>query len=156
MPSSLWLCNTMLKQVDWNSAYMLAELGAAEGVLSKRILNHMIPDARLQVYEIESKFVHKLQMIEDNRLQVMHCSAEFLNNDYDVIFSCLPLLSMPARVSIRILQQAQKKLIKRNGTLILFQYTRLSEKLLSRYFLWEKKFVIRNVPPAQVYVCRPR
>ena len=146
----------MLKQVEWNNAYYLAELGAAEGVLTKRILKHMQPEAQLQVYEIESRFVHQLNMIKDARLHVRHCSAELLDHDYDIIFCCLPLLSMPRRISIRILQQAQKKLKERNGILVLFQYTSLSEKLLSRYFFWKKKFVIRNVPPAQVYVCHPR
>ncbi len=51
--------------------------------------------------------------------------------------SCLPLLSIPVRISVRILQQARQRLLARNGTLVLFQYSHLSEKLLSRYFSLE-------------------
>jgi len=57
---------------------------------------------------------------------------------------------------VRILQQARQRLLARNGTLVLFQYSHLSEKLLSRYFHWKRLRVVRNFPPALVYVCTPR
>lgn len=61
-------------------------------------------------------------------------SATQMATDYDVVFSCLPLLSIPVRISVRILQQARQRLLARNGTLVLFQYSHLSEKLLSAIF----------------------
>jgi len=155
VPSSPWLCNTMLKQVEWDSALSIAELGAADGVLTKRILAKMRPDAELGAYEIQPNFIQQLKRIEDPRLQVLARSAEQLERDYDVIFSCLPLLSIPLRISLRILQQAQKTLRTRNGTLVLFQYSQLSEKILSRYFSWTKVREVRNFPPALVYICKP-
>ncbi|MGL4861281.1 MAG: class I SAM-dependent methyltransferase [Enterobacteriaceae bacterium] len=155
-PSSSWLCNAMLSQVEWQNTYSIAELGAATGVLTRRILSHMRSDAILQVYEIENLFLRELQKIEDPRLQVMAQSAERLDQDHDIIFSSLPLLSIPTRVSIRILQKVQQSLHQRNGTLMLFQYSWLSEQLLSRYFTWEKTWVIKNLPPAIVYTCKPR
>ena len=71
-------------------------------------------------------------------------SATQMATDYDVVFSCLPLLSIPVRISVRILQQARQRLLARNGTLVLFQYSHLSEKLLSRYFHWKRLRVVRN------------
>lgn len=155
-PSSPWLCQAMLNQIEWTGALSIAELGAADGVLTKRILGRMRADASLEAFEIQSNFVHQLRKIDDRRLQVMDRSAEQMARDYDVVFSCLPLLSIPLKISIRILQQAQQCLRARNGTLVLFQYSHLPEKLLSRYFHWKRLRVVRNFPPALVYVCTPR
>jgi len=155
-PSSPWLCQAMLNQVEWTRALSIAELGAADGVLTKRILGRMRADAALEAYEIQPNFVHQLRKINDSRLQVMAHSAEEMATDYDVVFSCLPLLSIPLRISMRILQQARQCLLARNGTLVLFQYSHLSEKLLSRYFHWKRVRVVRNFPPALVYICTPR
>jgi phospholipid N-methyltransferase len=116
----------------------------------------MRADASLEAFEIQSHFVHQLRKIDDRRLQVMDRSAEEMAGDYDVVFSCLPLLSIPLKISMRILQQAQQRLLARNGTLVLFQYSHLSEKLLSRYFHWKRLRVVRNFPPALVYICTPR
>lgn len=155
-PSSAWLCQAMLNQIEWTQALSVAELGAADGVLTKRILGRMRADAQLDAYEIQTSFIHTLQQIDDTRLRVMAYSAERLERDYDVIFSCLPLLSIPLRIRVRILQQAQQRLRASNGTLVLFQYSHLSEKLLSRYFHWQRRLEVRNFPPALVYVCTPR
>lgn len=155
-PSSPWLCQAMLNQIEWTGALSIAELGAADGVLTKRILGRMRADASLEAFEIQPHFVHQLRKIDDRRLQVMDRSAEEMARDYDVVFSCLPLLSIPVKISIRILQQAQQRLRARGGTLVLFQYSHLSEKLLSRYFHWKRVRVVRNFPPALVYICTPR
>ena len=51
-PSSPWLCQAMLNQVEWTRALSIAELGAADGVLTKRILGRMRADAGLEAFEI--------------------------------------------------------------------------------------------------------
>ncbi len=155
MPSSPWLCKAMVSQVDWTKTLKVAEFGAADGVLTKRILDRMRADAQLQAFEIQPSFIHQLNTIDDRRLQVMGHSAEHLEGDFDTIFCCLPLLSIPTRISMKILQRAQQRLKENDGTLILFQYSQLSEKMLSRYFTWKKIRVVKNFPPALVYVCKP-
>lgn len=156
MPSSPWLCRSMLSQIDWTKSLNIAELGSADGVLTKRILNNMRADAHLWAFEIQPGFVHKLNLIDDSRLRVMAHSAELMAGDFDAIFSCLPLLSMPTRISMKILQQAQQRLKANNGVMVQFQYSHLSEKMLSRYFTWQKIRVVKNFPPALVYLCKPR
>jgi len=145
----------MLSQIDWTKSLHIAELGAADGVLTRRILNRMRADARLDAFEIEPAFIRKLNLFDDRRLQVMAHSAEHLTGDYDAVFSCLPLLSMPTRISMKILQKTQQQLKAKDGVLVLFQYSHLSEKMLSRYFTWKKIRVVKNFPPALVYICKP-
>lgn len=146
----------MLSQIDWATSLEIAELGAADGVLTRRILSRMRADAKLEAFEIQPAFVRKLNQMDDPRLQVMANSAEHMSTQYDAVFSCLPLLSMPVRTSIRILQANRQQLKEKDGVLVLFQYSHLSEKLLSRYFTWKKIRVVKNFPPALVYICKPR
>ncbi len=154
IPSSDTLCRVMMNQVDWCDSLRVAELGAATGVLTKGILQRMRADATLDAYEINARFARQLQALDDRRLNVVAASAEKLINPYDVIFSCLPLLSLPVRVVARIMQQIRHNLAPQ-GTFIQFQYSPLSEKLLSRYFHWQRTVVFKNIPPALVYVCTP-
>jgi hypothetical protein len=44
---------------------------------------------------------------------------------------------------------------ERNGLFIHFQYSRLSEKMLSRCFIWAPIRVVKNFPPALVYIGKP-
>lgn len=155
-PSSPWLCQRMAELADWTQASAVAELGAGDGVLTRRLLGRLAPEARLDAWEIQPELAEKLQIIakHDPRLQVITRSAERLDRHYDIIFSCLPLLSIPVMPRLRILHQTCERL-NPGGVLIQFQYSPLSEKLLSRYFDWFRVYEVRNIPPAWIYVCTP-
>ncbi|TKI08865.1 class I SAM-dependent methyltransferase [Martelella alba] len=153
-PSSPWLCQAMLSQVSWQKITRVAELGSGDGVLTRRILTAMPKDASLDAYEITLDLAQSLSKIQDPRLNVIARSAEILEKRYDLIFSCLPLLSLHQRTRLRILKSAAGQL-NPGGTFIQFQYTSAAEKVLSRYFSWDKKLEIRNIPPAWVYYCKP-
>ncbi|HHG8626851.1 TPA: class I SAM-dependent methyltransferase [Raoultella ornithinolytica] len=155
LPSSAVLCRAMMNQVDWGVSLSIAELGAANGVLTRGILSRMRRDAMLDAYEINPGFIGQLRTIDDRRLNVVAASAERLINPYDIVFSCLPLLSLPLRISMRILNQIRQQM-SADGLFIQFQYSPLSETLLSRYFRWQRIVVMRNLPPALVYVCTLR
>ncbi|MEY8710107.1 methyltransferase [Mangrovibacter phragmitis] len=153
VPSSPWLCRAMISSVSWGNITRVAELGAGEGVLTRKILTMMPNDAKLDAYEIDPSFLKTLSRINDSRLQIIPHSAELLEQRYDIIFSCLPLLSLPPRIRLKILKKASIQLTP-NGSFIQFQYTHGSEKSLSRFFSWEKVFEVRNFPPAWVYSCK--
>lgn len=154
VPSSPWLCQKMIDAAPWENVQRIAELGAGDGVLTRRILQRMRPDARLDAYEIQPILVRRLEEINDPRLRVIAHSAEKLQNRYDLIFSCLPLASLPLSTRVRILRQSYNRL-NTGGYFIQFQYSPLNERLLSLYFEWQKMYEIRNFPPAWVYICTP-
>lgn len=151
-PSSRALCETMSDAVDWQHCFRVAELGAGDGVLTRYLLAHMRADARLLAFETNPRFYSHLNTMQDRdtRLQVMAESAEKLDGQFDAIFSCLPLLSLPQTLRQRILQRAAERLTK-NGVFVQFQYTSMCEPLLSTYFAWNRKRVLANLPPAWVY-----
>ncbi|EXU77088.1 class I SAM-dependent methyltransferase [Erwinia mallotivora] len=151
-PSSMSLCTTMSDAVDWNRCQHIAELGAGDGVLTRHLLARMRPDASLLAFETNPRFHTQLQEINDARLEVTGDSAETLSGHYDAIFSGLPLLSLPHSVRHGILSRAAS-LLSPQGVFVQFQYTSLSEPLLSGYFAWNRTRVLRNLPPAWVYRC---
>lgn len=157
IPSSPALCKAMVSELNWNQENLkVAELGAGDGVLTKHILKAMHADSTLAAYEINPCFFEDLDNIQDRRLEVCKRSAEKLDQPFNVIFSCLPFLSLPLRVSLRILKAVLSILQKSGGSFVLFQYTQRMEKVLSRYFDWERKRVVKNFPPAYVYHCKPK
>ncbi len=149
-PSSQTLCKTMSDAVEWQQCLRVAELGAGEGVLTRHLLSRMRADASLLAFETNPRFHPRLASLHDNRLQVSGESAETLEGEFDAIFSGLPLLSLPHAVRHRILRRAAEQLSE-NGVFIQFQYTSLSEPLLSEYFAWNRTRVLANLPPAWVY-----
>lgn len=152
-PSSAALCRAMSDSVCWDSALRVAELGAGDGVLTRHLLAHMQPQAELEVFEISAPLADKLRALEDSRMQVRHCSAEYLSGEYDAIFSGLPLLSLPPALRDNILR-AVCNALGPGGLFIQFQYTSMTQPDLSRYFTWQRQRVLKNVPPAWVYRCR--
>ena len=54
-------CASDAEPVEWTRALSIAELGAADGVLTKRILGRMRADAGLEAFEIQPHFVRRLR-----------------------------------------------------------------------------------------------
>ena len=145
-PSSAALCRTMCDAASWDHSLRIAELGAGDGVLTRHILDRMSPQAQLDVFEISPDLVESLREWTDPRMQVRACSAEYLSGEYDVIFSGLPLLSLPPETREAILSAVHDVLGPR-GVFIQFQYTSLTQPTLSRYFTWQRQRVLK--------ICRP-
>jgi phospholipid N-methyltransferase len=155
LPSSAALCRAMMNQVDWGVSLSIAELGAANGVLTKGSCRGCAAMRCSMPMKLIRDSSASYRTIDDRRLNVVAASAERLINPYDIVFSCLPLLSLPLRISMRILNQIRQQM-SAHGLFIQFQYSPLSETLLSRYFRWQRIVVMRNLPPALVYVCTLR
>lgn len=156
LPSSPWLCSSILNNIDWNNSYKIAEIGAGNGVISQYTLQRMSSLANLDLYEINNDFIKILNRIDDHRITVHHRSAEYLFGDYDIVISGIPFRSLSKKMGMKILKNARDRLLKNNGSLILFQYTRSCESMFSRYFHFTKERVYLNVPPAWVYTCKPK
>ena len=116
-PSSKFLAQKMLKNVDFKKAKVIIELGPGTGVFTKKILEKMAPDAKLLVFELNTDFYNMLKAeIQDNRMVLIHDSAEkiteylhqenLLNADY--VISSLPLANFPKKLVDTILQHSEK------------------------------------------------
>jgi phospholipid N-methyltransferase len=161
-PSSRFLAEKMLKNVDFKNVKLIVELGPGNGVFTKKILEKLPQDAKLLVFELNEDFFNFLQKeIQDERVILINDSAEkiaeyvkkegFLFADY--VISSLPLANFPKKVIDNIVDESYN-IIKNQGKYIQFQYSLLSKKTLEeRFQRLHVSFTPLNFPPAFVYTC---
>src|SRR2546427_10813015 len=68
LPSSPFVVDDVLKQVDWDNARVIVEYGPGVGTFTTKVLERMRPDATLVALEINSDFIRYLnQSVHDPR-----------------------------------------------------------------------------------------
>jgi len=161
-PSSRFLANLMMKNIDFTKADVIVELGPGTGVFTKRILEKMHPNAVILAFELNDEFFYSLTHIfKDPRVHLIHDSAEKIEHyltklnlaQADIVVSSLPLAVFPPQLRDAVLDASYKSL-RVNGNYVQFQYSLTSKKHIKRVF--EKvsiDFTPFNFPPAFVYTC---
>src|SRR5258708_40171415 len=61
IPSSRFLVNDVLNQVDWEKARVIVEYGPGVGTITQEILERMLPDAVLLALELNEEVVSFLR-----------------------------------------------------------------------------------------------
>ena len=162
-PSSRFLANRMLKEINFYEVEVLVELGAGNGAITNHILKNLKPNATLICFEINDNFYNQLSKVKNPQLIVVKASAEKIQEELhqlgflkvNHIISSLPLTIIPDEVSSKILD-ASYKVLKKGGTYIQFQYTLTYLKKLKSVFnkSISLDFEPLNIPPAFVYRCK--
>src|SRR5262245_2194197 len=76
IPSSRFLVNDLMAQIDWERARVFVEYGPGVGTITQHILRRMRPDALLVAIELNQDFVDYLKNeVDDPRLMVLQGSA---------------------------------------------------------------------------------
>jgi phospholipid N-methyltransferase len=164
VPSSPFLVNDMMSQVDWERARVLVEYGPGVGTFTREILKRMRPDAVLVAIELNTDFVEYLgNHVRDPRFRVVQGSAARVRSvlseqslsPADYIISSLPYLNMTDSLRREILEESRLAL-KAEGSLLLFQYTRTILPYLESSFSSVKlNFQLFNILPALIFRCTP-
>lgn len=164
VPSSSFLVNDMMSQVDWNRARVLVEYGPGVGTFTREILKRMRPDAVLIAIELNTDFVGYLSHhIRDPRFRVVHGSAARVRSilveqnlaPADYIISGLPYRNMSDSLRRQILDESRLAL-RPEGSMVLFQYTRTLQPYLESSFSSVKlNFQLFNILPALIFHCTP-
>lgn len=164
IPSSPFLVNDLLAQVDWNRARVIVEFGPGVGTITREALKRMRSDAVLVVIELNEDFVHYLRAtVRDPRLRVVHGSAAnvrpilvqqgFVSADY--IISSIPYSLIPGPLRQEIVTESRDAL-KAEGSLLVFQYNRTLLPYLNSSFSSVKlNFQLLNILPALIFHCTP-
>jgi phospholipid N-methyltransferase len=162
IPSSRFLIDRLLGQVDWEKARTIVEYGPGVGTITSHILDRMSPDARLVVVEKNENFVEYLQSsLPDPRLHIVHGSAEDVQTELtklniegaDYIISGVPYTPMPKSMRSRITQEA-RAVLNPGGTVLFYQFTRTALPYLRSCFSKVNRgFEPRNIPPAYLFFC---
>jgi phospholipid N-methyltransferase len=164
VPSSSFLVNDMMSQVDWERARVLVEYGPGVGTFTREILRRMRPDAVLVAIELNTDFVGYLRdQVRDPRFRVVYGSAARVRGilaernlaSADYIISGLPYRNMTDSLRREILDESRLAL-SAEGSMLLFQYTRtLLPYLESSFGSVKLNFQFFNILPALIFHCTP-
>ncbi|MFI5135764.1 MAG: class I SAM-dependent methyltransferase [Chitinophagales bacterium] len=163
-PSSPQLSREMASSINSKVPQNIFELGAGEGAITRELLSAMHPESKLYVFEINENFLEALKELDDHRLILIHDSAEFLTRhlselkleQVDVVVSALPTVLFDKEVARKIIRDSYDAL-RSGGLFVQFHYSRVNKKVYEEIFDEVKvKFIIGNLPPAFVYVCRKK
>jgi phospholipid N-methyltransferase len=164
VPSSRFLVNDVLSQVDWEKAQVVVEFGPGVGTMTHEIQKRMRPDAKLVAIELNHEFVGFLQeQIQDRRLHVVQESACRVRNVLgglglaraDYIISGIPYSTMPDQVRREILEES-RQVLDPEGALLIYQFTRtVLPYLESSFGTVQQNFQPLNILPARIFHCTP-
>ena len=164
IPSSPFLVNHLLNQIDFERTRVLVEYGPGVGTITREMLKRMRQDATLVVIETNDEFVEFLDdTLRDPRLRVVHGSAVNVRRildehglaPADAIISGIPYSLMPDSLRREILTESRQAL-KARGTMLVFQYTRTVLPYLQSCFSSVRQgFHIFNILPARIFHCTP-
>lgn len=160
-PSSKYIINRVLKAMNLSTGRkVIVEFGAADGVITKKLLPKLTPDSVVVAIELNDRLFAKLNEIKDPRLKAYHGDVrQFdkimrevgVNEAPDVVFSGIPFAFLSGRGRHELLLKISETL-KPNGRFIAYQVTTHLIPLLKDYFKRVKsEFEIRNIPPHFVF-----
>lgn len=164
IPSSRFLVNDVLNQVDWEKARVIVEYGPGVGTITQEILKRMRPDAVLLALELNQEFVNFLHdEISDPRLHAVHASASEVGSVLaklglpcaDYIISGIPYSTMPHAVRREVMQES-RRVLHPEGALLVYQFTNaVLPYLESSFGSVRKNFQFLNILPARIFYCTP-
>ncbi|HUF25792.1 MAG TPA: rRNA adenine N-6-methyltransferase family protein [Gemmatimonadaceae bacterium] len=165
IPSSRFLVDQVLRQVEWQRARVIVEYGPGVGNFTTEILRRMRPDATLVVIEMNPSFVGFLrETIVDSRLHVVEGSAadaaallaQLGKPSADYVISGIPFTTLAPGVRESVLETT-RGILRPDGAFLVYQFTASVLPHLVRFFGHvERRFEPFNVLPAQVFYCQHR
>ena len=164
-PSSRWLSETTVRNIDWSTVNALVELGAGTGPITRVIARHARPDCRVVVIERDHDFARLLRdrfrdmpnfdIVEGDVRDLESILAGRGIDRVDHVISGLPVPSFPRELQ-QALFDAVRKVLSGDGT-----YNQITEIpwIFWRFYLGffndvQFAFEPRNLPPAGAYICR--
>lgn len=163
IPSSRFLVQRLLDQVDWKRADTVVEYGPGVGTFTGEILRRLRPDANLVAIDTNRDFARYLaRTLRDDRLHVIEGSAadaqETLEERQlgraDYVISGIPYSTMHPELRARILRTTHD-LLQPDGAFLVYQFTRAVLPYLRQVFPHvHQEFEPRNIMPARLFYCR--
>lgn len=161
-PSSKYIVSKVLKAMDLKNNKFVIEYGAADGPMTRPILERLAPGGKIVAIELnETLHDHLCHISKDPRFfpvrgdvrQVVNIAAEhgIKKGQADVIISGIPFAFLSGRGRHELLKDTAD-LLRPGGRFIAYQVTTHLIPLLKDYFSKvDTQFEIRNIPPHFVF-----
>jgi len=162
LPSSPFLVEEVLKQINWAEARVVVEYGPGVGAFTAKVLDRMRPDAELIALELNPDFYEFLNdSLRDPRFHLIQESATEIDTvlsrlgiaQVDYVISGIPFKTIPHGLRDHIIRKTHSVLRPR-GTFLVYQFSNAVLPHLERVFSRvSRDFELLNILPARLYYC---
>lgn len=162
LPTSSITAKRMASVVNPHSGLPVLELGPGTGVITRAILNRGVAPADLYSVEYSADFAQHLRedfpgvnIIEGDAFNLDTTLGARREQKFDSVISAVPLLNFPVSDRIAIIEDLLRR-IPHGRPIVQITYGPLSPVPAGRgnYKIEHLDFIIRNVPPARLWVYR--
>ena len=162
LPSSPFVVDSVLKQIDWQAARVIVEYGPGVGTFTTRVLERMHPEATLIALETNPEFVRFLNgSLRDPRLRLVQESATEIDAvlarlgypHADYVISGIPFKTLPHALRDTIVRKTHS-VLRPSGTFLVYQLSSVVLPYLEKVFGRVSRDVeLLNVIPARLFYC---
>jgi len=162
VPTSSITAKKMASVINLNSGLPVLELGPGTGAITKAILGRGVKPERLVAVEYSTDFY--------NHLVRLYPGVHFINGDafdldttlgalkgqtFDSVVSAVPLLNFPMQARIALLESLLDRMPS-GRPVVQISYGPVSPIIArpERYHIQHFDFIVRNIPPAQLWIYR--
>jgi phospholipid N-methyltransferase len=162
LPSSPFVVDKVLRQIDWATARVIVEYGPGVGTFTTEVLSRMRPDATLIALEINSDFLEFLRgSIRDPRLRLIQESAAEVDSvlaclgfDHaDYVLSGIPFKTLPHPLRETIVRKTHS-ILRPKGSFLVYQLSSVVQPYLEEAFgPVSRDSELLNFVPARMFYC---
>jgi phosphatidylethanolamine/phosphatidyl-N-methylethanolamine N-methyltransferase len=158
-PTSAHSIEKMLRGIDFSDIDTIVEYGPGDGVITRELLKRLKSNAKLFAIEINEPFAADLAKTNDERLVVIHGSAEDVRemlsshgtSEVDLVLSGIPFSLIRYRTRVKILS-VTRSILRPGGTLLVYQASIQLNGLLKKFFKdVDIKYTWKNIPPLVIF-----
>lgn len=162
VPTSSITARKMASVANPQSGLPVLELGPGTGVITKAILARGVKPENLVSVEYSEDFYDHLtqdfpgvNFIHGDAFDLPNTLGKFADQTFDCVISAVPLLSFPMPSRIKLLEDLLDRLPP-GRPVVQITYGPVSPILAKpdRYQIQHFDFIVRNIPPAQLWIYR--
>lgn len=163
LPTSAITARKMASVVNPQSGLPVLELGPGTGIITKAILERGITPEKLVSIEFSTDFYRHLvenfpgvNFINGDAFDIeATLGADWSGQKFDSVISAIPLLSFPMYRRVQLIEKLLD-LLPPGRPVVQITYGPVSPVIAwpDRYHIEHFDFVVRNIPPAQLWVYR--
>jgi phospholipid N-methyltransferase len=162
LPSSPFVVDEVLKQIDWAKARVIVEYGPGVGTFTCEILRRMHPEATLIAFETNDEFYRFLSgSVKDPRFHLLHESATEIEPALkrlgvpavDCVISGIPFKTIPENLRGEIVRRTHA-VLRPKGQFLVYQMSGAVRPYLERVFgRVQQDFHLLQILPARLFYC---
>ena len=137
LPSSKFVVSKMIEAINFKKDLLILELGSGTGPITSQILKKMTLNSKLICFETNESFQKELKQKFDGKITLINDSAENMKlhlnklkiTKVDYIISSIPLVTLPKKMTNKILLTSSE-ILGKDKKFVQLQYSKIMDKRL--------------------------